>query len=328
MHGQSLRLGAFQDRFVSCRRLIAMMKQHARKAAPTAQTHPAGPLFQDLLVYQDESAAAANALAYAEAIAAVSEGHVAGLMFGFMSPYPATVYMEATPDIWLAAQRRAAEEADAVEKRLKARSAFSKAGAELRRKEVMGGEAGRVLAVHGRYADAIVIGWSKRGGKKDGSRDGSEFERDLFRAVLFESGRPVILVPETYKAKEPPRRILVAWSPEREATRAVHDALPVLRDADLVSILVVAEGKNLNGEEDAGTDIARHLARHNVNAEVKHVPANGRSAQAVIADEARYLGADLIVMGGYGHSRLSEWVFGGATRDMMADLKTPVLMAH
>ncbi len=305
-----------------------MVTQHAKKVAPTAHSYPAALFLQDLLVYQDESAAAANALAYAETIVNVAEGHVAGLMFGFMSPYPATVYMEASPDIWLAAQRRATDEADAVEKRLKARLSLSNSAAELRRKEVMGGEAGSILAVQGRYADAVVIGWSTRNAKKDESRDGTDFERDLFRGVLFESGRPVILVPETYKAKEAPRRILIAWCPEREATRAVHDALPMLRGADQVSILVVAEGTGINGEEDAGTDIARHLARHQVNTEVKHVPANGRTAQAVIADEARYFGADLIVMGGYGHSRLSEWVFGGVTRDMMSDLKTPVLMAH
>jgi nucleotide-binding universal stress UspA family protein len=305
-----------------------MLKQHPRKTAPAAFPSSAPILFQDLLVYQDETPAAANALAYAEAIASVADGHVAGLMFGFMSPYPATIYMEAAPDIWLAAQRRAAEEADAVEKRLKARLAFSTMGTELRRKDIMGGEAGGILAVHCRYADAMVLGWSRKGGQKDGKRDGSEFERDLFRGVLFESGRPVILVPETSKAKEPPRRILVAWSPERETTRAVHDALPLLQGADLVTILVVAEGRRINGEEEAGADIARHLARHYVKTEVKHVPSGGRTAQLVIADEARYLGADLIVMGGYGHSRLSEWIFGGVTRDMMDDLKTPVLMAH
>jgi nucleotide-binding universal stress UspA family protein len=305
-----------------------MLKQHAKKTMPAAHSLPALPLFQDLLVYQDETAAAANALVFAEAIATAADGHVTGLMFGFISPYPATVYMEATPDIWLAAQRRAVEEADAVEKSLKAKLASSSVGTELRRKDVMGGEAGGILAVHSRYADAVVIGWSRHGGKKDGNRDGTEFERDLFRGVLFESGRPVIIVPEACKAKEPPRRILVAWSPEREATRAVHDSLPLLQGAELVTILVVAEGRNINGEEDAGADIARHLARHDVQTEVKHVPSGGRTAQAVIADEARYLGADLVVMGGYGHSRLSEWVFGGVTRDMMADLKTPVLMSH
>jgi nucleotide-binding universal stress UspA family protein len=305
-----------------------MLKQHAKKAAPAARSYPAAALLHDLLVYQDGSAAAANALAYAETIANAAEGHIVGLMFGFMPSYPATVYMEATPDIWLAAQRQATEDADAVEKSLKTQPAFSKAGAELRRKDVMDGDASRVLGLHGRYADAVVIGWSKQGGRKSEGREGSPLERELFRGVLFHSGRPVILVPEAFKSTEAPRRILVAWSPEREATRAVHDALPLLRDAELVSIIAVAEGSTINGEEDAGADIARHLARHGVNVEVKHVPANGRTAHAVIVDEARYLGAGLIVMGGYGHSRLSEWVFGGVTRDMMADLKTPVLMAH
>jgi nucleotide-binding universal stress UspA family protein len=305
-----------------------MLKQHAKKSAPRAISAPVSPLFQDLLVYMDETPAAASALDYAQAIAAAADGHVTGLMFGFLAAYPTTVYMEASPDIWLAAQGKATAESDAVEKRLKARLAFSKDGIELRRKEVMGGEAGRVLALHGRYTDSVVIGWSKRSGQKDGTRDGTQFERDLFRSALFESGRPVILVPEAHKATEPPRRVLIAWSPEREATRAVHDALPLLQGAELVTILVVAEGGTISGEEEAGADIARHLARHDINTDVKHVPANGRTAQMVITDEARYLGADLIVMGGYGHSRLSEWVFGGVTRDMMADLKTPVLLAH
>jgi nucleotide-binding universal stress UspA family protein len=305
-----------------------MSKPHAMKSTPSVSAHPATPALQDLLVYMDETPAAANALAYAQAITAAADGHVAGLMFGFMSPYPATIYMEATPDIWLAAQRHAEEEADAVEKRLKARLAMSAGNLELRRKDVMGGEAGRVLAVHCRYADAVIIGWSKKGGKKDGVSDGTDFERDLFRGVLFESGRPVIIVPENFKAMEQPRRILVAWSPERETTRAVHDALPLLQGADLVTILVVADGATINGEENAGADIARHLARHGVKTEVKNVPANGRTTQSVIVDESRYMGSDLIVMGGYGHSRFSEWIFGGVTRDMMADLKTPVMMAH
>ncbi|MCA3564448.1 MAG: universal stress protein [Methylocystis sp.] len=284
--------------------------------------------FQDILVYQDESQAAANALRYAQAIVAPNDGHVAGLMFGFMSPYPASVYMEASPDLWAAEQQRAVQEADAVEQKLKAKIAAAAPGTELRRKDVFGAEVGRVLAVHGRYADAIILGWSQKGRQKDLTRDGTALERDIFDSILFESGRPVILVPEAFAAVGPPGRILVAWSPEREATRAVHEALPLLQGAELVTILAVAEGTRIHGEEDAGADIARHLARHGVKTEVKHVPSSGRTAQAVIKDEARYAGAELIVMGGYGHSRLSQWILGGVTRDMLADLTAPVFMSH
>jgi nucleotide-binding universal stress UspA family protein len=304
------------------------MLNHIRKTKTTAAAFSAMPLFQDLLVYQDDTAAAANALTYAQVIATAAGGNVSGLMFGFMASYPVTGYMEATADVWLAAQQRAIQESDAVERRIRKRLAASESAIDLRRIDVMGGEAGRILAVHSRYGDALVLGWPTRGGVKDGTRDGSEFERYLFRSVLFESGRPIILIPEKYKAKEPPRRILVAWRPEKEATRALHDALPLLEAADMVTILVVAESGSSSGEENPGTDIAHHLARHDVKSDVKHVPANGRPAQAVISDEARYLGADLIVMGGYGHSRMSEWIFGGATYDMLADLKTPVLMSH
>ncbi|MGL5136772.1 MAG: universal stress protein [Beijerinckiaceae bacterium] len=276
-------------------------------------------LYQDLLVYQDESGAAINALDYAQALAEAADGNLAGLMFGFLASYPVNVYMEATPDLWLAAQRKATEEADAAQQRIAVRMAKNASGAELRRKDVMGGEAGRMLAVHARYADAVVLGWS------DGK--GSDFERQLLEAVLFEAGRPIIIVPEGWKGRGPPKRVLLAWTPEREATRAVHDALPLMKAAEQVSVLAVVSNGG-GGEEDPGADIARHLARHDVRAKVNQVPGGGRTAGAVIADQARYLDAELIVMGGYGHSRFSEWIFGGTTRDMLAKLDAPTLMSH
>ncbi|MGL5114438.1 MAG: hypothetical protein ACRC7C_03850, partial [Beijerinckiaceae bacterium] len=242
----------------------------------------ASPLYQDLLVYQDESGAAINALDYAQALAEAADGNLAGLMFGFLASYPVNVYMEATPDLWLAAQRKATEEADAAQQRIAVRMAKNASGAELRRKDVMGGEAGRMLAVHARYADAVVLGWS------DGK--GSDFERQLLEAVLFEAGRPIIIVPEGWKGRGPPKRVLLAWTPEREATRAVHDALPLMKAAEQVSVLAVVSNGG-GGEEDPGADIARHLARHDVRAKVNQVPGGGRTAGAVIADQARYLDA-------------------------------------
>jgi nucleotide-binding universal stress UspA family protein len=276
-------------------------------------------LYQDLLVYQDESAAALNAFDYALALSQSADGNLAGLMFGFLASYPVNVYMEATPDLWLAAQRKATEEADAAEKRIAARIERADAKIELRRKDVMGGEAGRTLAVHARYADAVVLGWSE--GK------GTDFERQLLEAVLFEAGRPIIVVPEGWRGRGAPRRILLAWTPEREATRAVHDALPLMKSADEVSVLAVVSNGG-GSEENPGADIARHLARHDVAAKVNQVPAGGRAAAAVIADQARYLEAEMVVMGGYGHSRFSEWIFGGATRDMLAKVDAPLLMSH
>jgi nucleotide-binding universal stress UspA family protein len=80
--------------------------------------------------------------------------------------------------------------------------------------------------------------------------------------------------------------------------------------------------------ELTGDDMARHLARHDMTVDVKHVPSNGESIHAVLLNEARYLGADLLVMGGYGHSRTGEWLFGGVTRDILNEAHIPLLMSH
>jgi nucleotide-binding universal stress UspA family protein len=277
-------------------------------------------LFQDLLVYQDETPAAANALDYAEGIAQAAHGNVAGLMFGFMALYPMTMYMEASPDVWLAAQRRADAEATATQDRLKLRFQRSPVGAELRRVDIMEGEAGRTLAIHGRYVDAIVLGWSGDGG--------SDLQHRLFEGVLFNSGRGVIIVPEAHRQAGPPGRVLIGWSAERESARALQQAMPLLKAADAVRVVVVDKhGATLHGE-DAGADIARHLARHDVRVDVKHVPSAGQNVGQVILDEARYFGTDLLVLGGYGHSRMSEWILGGVTRHVLSRATIPVLFAH
>jgi nucleotide-binding universal stress UspA family protein len=276
--------------------------------------------FQDLLVHLDDTAAAWNALAYAHALAGPVDGDVSGLMFGFMATYPASIYMEATPDIWLAAQRKADEEAALVEARIRERLKAMGSADELRRADVMGGEAGQTLAQHARYADAAILGLND-GGPTD-------FQRQLFEGALFYSGRPVMVVPQAFARHGMPKKIMIAWRPGREAVRAVHDALPLLKLADEVRLVVVDEGVTAVREPQPGLDIARHLARHDVEVDVKHVPGSGGATAGLLMDEARYFGADLIVMGGYGHSRLREWILGGVTRDLVQATDTPLLLSQ
>ncbi len=272
--------------------------------------------FQDLLVLGDSTPAGAAALAYADAIA--GDGHVACLLLGYLAPYPVTIYMEATPDIWLQAQRKAEEMANAAEVVVRGAIAKLSRPVEFRRRDVMGGQAGVTLGIEGRYADALVIGWPKAAAAQ---------ERDMFVGALFNSGSPVIVVPEGWSGDSAPRRILVAWSPEKEAARAVRDALPLLRRAEEVRLVAVSSG-DPTGEEEPGSDMARHLARHDVKVHVKQALAGGKPIAEVLTDEARFLGADLIVMGGYGHSRLREWIMGGVTRDILLKLPAPILFSH
>lgn len=285
--------------------------------------HPAtSAAFEDLLVYLDDSAAARNALAYAEALN--PEGNTSALMFGFMANYPASYYAEAPVDLWLALHERAEHAAATMEDHLKAQLAKMGSHADLRRSNIMSGEEGNTIATQGRYADVTVIGWSA---KTDEDRNRTDLQKTLFEAALFNSGRPVLLVPEQFTRMGTPKRVLIAWRPEREAVRAVNDAISALKSAEQVRIVVINNGSSM-AEKSPGDDMARHLARHDVKVDVKHVPSNGEPVHTVLLNEARYLGADLLVMGGYGHSRTGEWLFGGVTRDILSTTDIPLLMSH
>jgi nucleotide-binding universal stress UspA family protein len=292
----------------------------ARHANRQPATMPSS--FEDLLIYLDDSATARNALAYAEALN--PDGNTCALMLGFMANYPMSFYGEVPGDAWLIVQEQAEAEAMKMEDRLRANLASAGSRAELRRANVMHGEEGNTIVTQGRYADITVIGWSAI---TDANRIRADLQKTLFEAALFHSGRPVLLVPEAFKRLGHPKRVLIAWTPERESVRAVNDAMAVLKSAEQVHIVVVNTGAMMP-EANAGDDMARHLARHDIKVDVKHVPSNGEPVHKVLLNEVRYLGADLVVMGGYGHSRTGEWLFGGVTRDILNTADVPLLMSH
>jgi nucleotide-binding universal stress UspA family protein len=125
------------------------------------------------------------------------------------------------------------------------------------------------------------------------------------------------------------RRILVAWNAGREAVRAVADARALLVRAEAVEVLVVdPEGRRAGHGEEPGADIARHLARHGAQVEVRRLSSGGEDVGRVLLSQAAAFGADLVVMGAYGHSRLNEWIFGGVTRTILREAGLPVLMSR
>lgn len=278
--------------------------------APTPLAAVVSSIFEDVLVYMDDGAAAANALAYAEGLA--PDGNVVALMFGKLPSYTAS---EFAGEAWLIAQR----EAEQQEARLREKLAGEGSRAEVRRASVMLGEEGRTLAGQALYADVAVLGWPKA--------DEGEQPVKAFEGALFHSGRPVILVPTGHAGRGAPETVLIAWTSSREAARAVNDALPLLKRAGRVRLAIVADDW-VTREANPGSDIARHLARHDVKVDVRHVPSNGELVYKVLLDEARFIGADLVVMGGYSHGWTGEWLFGGVTRDMLGKMTVPVLMSH
>ena len=151
-------------------------------------------------------------------------------------------------------------------------------------------------------------------------------QRDIVLDMLLGSGVPLLLVPTLWKKQGPPRRAVVAWDGSACAARAVRDALPLLARTDSVEVLSVLGEKDIGAE--AGSHIARHLARHCREVVVKVLPVGQSGVAATLQERAMLTEADMIVMGGYGHSRLREFVLGGATRDTLARTDIPTLLSH
>jgi nucleotide-binding universal stress UspA family protein len=175
------------------------------------------------------------------------------------------------------------------------------------------------LALHGRYADLLVLG------QDDPESDSA----GLLETVLFDSGRPVLAIPFAGNFKSIGKRVLIGWNASREATRALHDALPLIAKADTATVFLANPKRGLGAHgEEPGADIARHLARHGLKVEVAKAVADDVADSALLLNHASDMGADLLVMGAYGHSRLREFILGGVTRSLLREMTIPVLLSH
>ena len=146
-------------------------------------------------------------------------------------------------------------------------------------------------------------------------------------AVLFESGRPMLIVPYIQTAGLKLDRVILCWDGSRSAARAVGDAMPFLVQAKAAEIVMVS-GEPAKSDELLGADIAHHLARHGAKVEIEQIPSTEVDVANTILSYAADASADLLVMGGYGHSRMREFILGGVTRGVLASMTVPTLMSH
>lgn len=158
-------------------------------------------------------------------------------------------------------------------------------------------------------------------------REKLQIERPLIEAVLFGSGLPIMLIPEDGKTTFAIDRILIAWDYSRTAARAVADAMPLLARAKRVNIVTVSDDKELRPRTDAH-ELARHLARHGVAVVVDQALRGNVSIGDALFRQAASIDADLLVMGGFGHSRLRDFILGGATQHILTSAPLPILMSH
>ena len=185
--------------------------------------------------------------------------------------------------------------------------------------EVIGDTVTHGFLAEAAYADLLVVGAPGDAHSAGGPPPG------FVEAAILESGTPAIVVPNRHLPSTLGRRILVAWNGSPAASRALHAALPLLAQAEQVD--VASWGGLPPAAPYSRIDIGELLGRHGIASRLHRGPASSRVADSV-AGLAAELGADLVVMGCYGHARLRERVFGGVSRSLLASLPVPLLMAH
>jgi nucleotide-binding universal stress UspA family protein len=179
--------------------------------------------------------------------------------------------------------------------------------------------AGDQFARMARRFDLAIVGQAQP--------DTSAMEQIVGETTLFESGRPMIMVPYIQKMPFKTDNVMICWDGSRTAARAVADAIPIIRKSGRVEIVIVASERGKQDEIE-GADIGQHLARHGLKVDVHRISGSNIDVGDALLSHAADSGADLMVMGGYGHSRLREFVMGGATRSIFESMTVPVLISH
>jgi nucleotide-binding universal stress UspA family protein len=276
--------------------------------------------YKTIVVHLDTSPNAHPRLEIALRLAKQFGAHLIGA-FAVFSPDPRSLYvMAGTAEYYRTHEELRAERRAALERLFHA---------ELRRAEVPGEwvaidePASLAVPRAGRCADLIVAG-------QDNPADPESYVGDFFpENLILSCGRPVLLVPYASNERSTGGRVLVAWDGSREATRAVHDALPFMRTARSTTILTVNGIHEGERARIPGADIATVIARHGVQVEIADIETGpGGSVGDVLLSQVADGGADLLVMGAYGHARWRELVMGGATRTILRSMTVPVLMSH
>ena len=273
----------------------------------------------DIVVFVDGQSETTGILEYAGVLA---EEHGAHLIAVFMQPEPAL-----TPPETFALGEGIREVIDAHQAQLEEIEAHHRAlfdnivrrhgiPSEWRSLSYFSSDVG----AHAHYANLAVVARPEPAGL-------TAAPPGLIESLVLTSGRPIIIFPP-HGTISRVRHILVGWNARREAIRAVADAVPLLARAEAIEVLVIDHQRHAGHGQEPGADIARHLAHHGAQVEVRSLSSRGEDVGHLLLSQAAAFGADLVVMGAYGHSHLSEWVFGGVTRTVLREAGVPVLMSR
>jgi nucleotide-binding universal stress UspA family protein len=275
-------------------------------------------MLKDVVVNLSGRASLDFAADYAISIAATFGAHVTGIAFLYEPVIPDGTLGGVPVDlIELQREENSKIARDAIG-RFEAGVKKAGAASETRQLDATFGGAATLFAQVARRFDISVVAQAQR---EQGATD-----ELIIEGALFESGRPVIVVPYIQKSGLTLERVLACWDGGRTAARAIADAMPFLERAKAVDLVIVAEERK--NDEITGVRMSEHLTRHGVAVSVKRIAKGDLAVQDVILSYAADSGADFMVMGGYGHSRLREFILGGVTRGILNSMTVPVLMSH
>jgi nucleotide-binding universal stress UspA family protein len=279
-------------------------------------------MFKDIIVPQIGSSSDDEALLAAVRLARALQSHLTVLELVSL-PYPVVSAWGPSADFVIGdlyQQMQAQGEANVS--RLNTRLRGEHISHEVRLVQSFYGAPAQVAAQQAVHADISVVS-----GVAGDTVEG-DLGRSYFGSLLLNSGRPVLVIPQGSSAALPPATVLVAWTPTRESSRALHDALPMLLAARSVHLIVVVENGDDSAEKRGMTEITAHLDRHGVKVQAKLQKKEGATTAALLLEHAAHVGADMLVVGGFGHSRFREWAFGGVTRELLFEAKLPILYSH
>jgi nucleotide-binding universal stress UspA family protein len=277
--------------------------------------------YKSLATFITDASSIDPALDAAITMARREDGHLDVTCIGVDHTQPGHFYAGAPAMIYQETLDRAREEAEALEKLVRER---------LKREEIRWGAETVVVQIGGlaalvglraRFSDLVIQ-------PKPYGEDRTADSEAVVEAALFEGQAPVLVLPDSGLGPDLGKRIVVAWNQSDEALSAVRRALPMLIAAEQVDIVIINPPPQGPERSDPGGLLTQMLTRHGVRAEVSVVAKTMPRVSDVLCRYVREHGADMLVMGAYGHSRFREAILGGATRHMLEIAETPVLMAH
>ncbi len=277
--------------------------------------------YKSLLTVMTNTEQSTAALAQLAALASAQDAHAEALCLGVDRSQTGYYYAGANALILQETLSRANAEAEEV--LANAKEFLGKSGIRWSAENGVAqiADIGRHVAHRARFSDLVVLP------QPYGEDRGAECE-PIVEAAMFEGHAPVLITPENAQPFDRPGTILIGWNESVEAMRAIRRALPFLKQAELVRIVVIDPPRHGPDRSDPGGMLSQMLARHGVKCEIDVLSKTMTRVSDILNRHASDTEADMIVMGAYGHSRFREAILGGATRNMLEQSPVPVFLAH